>query len=219
MPSSHFHQLNEIVELIVLTDPQSILDVGVGFGKYGFLSREYLELLGGKSRYNDWKRQIDGIEVFEKYLTPIHNLIYNQVYVGNTMDILPTLKTRYDLILLIDVLEHLNHEEGVELLEECKKRGRNIIISTPKDIGSQKDTFDNPFETHKSQWRKEHFDKNFANTFFVPNEYSLICYAGDDIHQVRVDYGKFRVKSKIKKHLPFLRTPYRAIKRIARYLP
>ncbi|MBA7677027.1 hypothetical protein ES703_85275 [subsurface metagenome] len=39
MPTSYYSQLNEIMELIVLTDPKSILDVGVGFGKYGFLSR------------------------------------------------------------------------------------------------------------------------------------------------------------------------------------
>ncbi|MBA7570185.1 hypothetical protein ES708_11933 [subsurface metagenome] len=33
MPSSHWYQLNEIMELIILTQPKSILDVGVGFGK------------------------------------------------------------------------------------------------------------------------------------------------------------------------------------------
>jgi len=32
------------MELITLTNPQCILDVDAGFGKYGFLSREYLEL-------------------------------------------------------------------------------------------------------------------------------------------------------------------------------
>jgi hypothetical protein len=42
MPTSHPHQLNQIVELIMLTDPHSLLDVGIGFGKYGVLAREYL---------------------------------------------------------------------------------------------------------------------------------------------------------------------------------
>jgi len=41
MPSSHLLQLNEIMQLIFLTKPQSLLDIGVGFGKYGVLAQEY----------------------------------------------------------------------------------------------------------------------------------------------------------------------------------
>ena len=63
MPTSHLHQLNAIVEIMMLTDPQSMLDVGVGFGKYGFLAREFLELYDGRDAYADWQRRIDGIEV------------------------------------------------------------------------------------------------------------------------------------------------------------
>ena len=89
MPSSIPQQLNDIVELIIDTNPKSILDVGVGFGKYGFLSREYLELWDGRGQYKDWRRRIDGIEAFKEYLTPIHDFVYNHVYVGNVLDILP----------------------------------------------------------------------------------------------------------------------------------
>ncbi len=70
MPSSHFGQLNEIVELIKLSKPKSVLDIGVGFGKYGVLAREYLELWDEGKKYNDREIRIDGIEAFEKYITP-----------------------------------------------------------------------------------------------------------------------------------------------------
>ena len=106
MPTSHLHQINEIVELIVLTNPQTVLDVGVGFGKYGALAREYLELRDGRNQYHDWQRRIDGIEVFPDYLTPLHDYIYDTVHVGNATEIMPALNLRYDLVLLIDVLEH-----------------------------------------------------------------------------------------------------------------
>ena len=210
MPTSHFSQLNDIVKLIVLTNPKTVLDVGVGFGKYGFLSREYLELCDGRQQYNDWKRRIDGIEVFKKYLTPIHDFIYDHIYIGNAVDILPTLETKYDLILLIDIIEHFDYKEGMKLLEECKKHGRNIIVSTPKGFIPQKQSFGNPFEAHKFQWRKKHFDR-FGNRFFVPHSVSLICYIGDDA---------FRVKSKIKVSmilttvLLFLEFPYRIVKEL-----
>ena len=54
MPFSHFTQLNTILELITLTDPMSMLDIGVGFGKYGVLAREYLELRDGREAYSPW---------------------------------------------------------------------------------------------------------------------------------------------------------------------
>lgn len=179
--------------MIVRCNPKSILDIGVGFGKYGYLSREYLELWDGRQKYDDWQRRIDGIEVWKKYLTPVHKYIYNRIYIGNAIDILPTLKIKYDLILLIDILEHFSYEDGMRLLTECRKRGKNIIISTPLHIGSQKDAFGNPFETHKFQWRKSHFSK-FTDKFFVPNNYSLICFMGVDAFKLKKDLNKPKKK-------------------------
>lgn len=179
MPSSHLLQLNEIMQLIFLSKPQSLLDIGVGFGKFGVLAREYLELWDGRGKYGDWQRRIDGIEVFEEYLTPLHDFIYDNIYIGNALDILPKLDTRYDLILLIDVLEHFPYEDGVRLLEACQAKGRNFLVSTPKDIGAQEDAFDNPCEAHKSQWERHHFDR-FDKYFYVPNTKSHICFIGED---------------------------------------
>ena len=181
------------MELIVNCDPKSVLDVGVGFGKYGFLSREYLELWDGRSDYKNWKRQIDGIEVFSDYLTPVHNYIYDHIYQGNAFDVLPNLEKKYDLILLIDVLEHFEQQQGYEILLECIKHGKNMIISTPKNIGNQKDAFGNVFETHRFQWKKENFEK-FDKKFFLPNKLSLIYFIGDDALIV-----KSKIKSKLKK--------------------
>jgi len=216
MPSSHLHQLNEIMDLIYNANPKSILDIGVGFGKYGFLSREFLELWDGRQQYKNWQVRIDGIEVFKEYLTPVHNFIYDHIYEGNAIDILPTLETKYDLILLIDVLEHFDFEEGSTILSECQKHGRNILISTPKDIGTQKDSFGNVYETHKFQWKSQHFDK-FVDKFYVPNDISLICLLGEDSLKVKeklVENKKPKVnttvKKKIRKNFPGLAKFYRS---------
>lgn len=211
MPSSHYFQLNEIVRLIELTRPQSILDIGVGFGKYGFLAREYLELGNGRINYGEWKIRIDGIEAFKKYLTPVHKFIYDQIYLGNALDILPTLKKRYDLILLVDVLEHFGYRQGMRLLAECKRQGKNMIVSVPKKIGKQKDIFENPFEIHKFSWQKKHFAK-FQDKFFIPNQYSLIFYIGKDFVKIKESYGHSQIRSKIKEKFPFLKPVFRFFK-------
>lgn len=180
MPTSHCGQINEIMKLIIDTDPETLLDIGVGFGKYGFLSREYLELWDGRQEYKNWRRKIDGIEAFEKYITPVHDFVYDKMFIGNAIDILPTLNENYDLILLIDVLEHFEYDDGIMVLDECEKLGKNIIISVPNDIGIQGDCFGNIYETHRFQWTRKHFNK-FANKFILPGKgFSLIVYIGEN---------------------------------------
>ena len=210
MPTSNPYQLNELMELIILSKPKSILDIGMGFGKYGVLSREYLEFYDEQDNYLDWKRRIDGIEAYEGYLTPIHDFIYDNIYVDNAIDVLPTLEIKYDLILMIDVLEHFDYDEGVMLLEECEKLGKNIIISTPLRVGNQKGIFGNPYETHRSQWRKKDFNR-FTNKCFIYNDRSLICYIGNAAHDLKHS-RRSRIKLGIKLLFPVVGTLYRFIK-------
>jgi hypothetical protein len=217
MPSSHAAQINEIVDLILLTNPASVLDIGVGLGKYGLLAREYLELWGqplagewkGKP---GWQRRIDGIEAYERYLNPVHHYIYNQIHIGNAIDVLPRLKERYDLVLLIDVLEHFEREDGLRLLTLCKQRASNLIVSTPRDIGHQEGSWGNPFETHRFQWTDSHFDP--AETVFVPNDESLICYIGERVREARGPMRRAVLRSTILRQTPFfVKNSVRVIKR------
>jgi len=187
MPTSQHQQINEIMSFINWTKPEKLLDIGVGFGKYGFLSRECLELWTTDNHYsnNKWTTEIDGIEVFEKYITPVHKYIYNHIYIGNAIDILPTLEKRYDLILLIDVLEHFDYNQGMLILEQCEIIGTNMIISVPTDIGSQEDCFDNPYERHKFQWTKNHFN-SYNSKFIIPNVGgSMIIYLGKNSQKMK----------------------------------
>ncbi len=211
MPTSHPYQLNEIVELILLANPKTMLDVGVGFGKYGFLAREYLELWDGREKYDEWTRRIDGVEAFPKYLTPIHRFVYNQIYVGNAVDVLPTLEIRYDLLTAIDVLEHFDYESGLLFLNSCCARARTIIISTPKDIGDQKDAFGSSYETHRFQWKPEHL-KQFKDAFFIPEETSFIACFGEDAARIRASLRYSRLIPRLKRCFPLLARLARTIK-------
>ena len=46
MPSSTWHNIETFVEIIRELKPASFLDIGVGNGKWGFLVREYTDVLG-----------------------------------------------------------------------------------------------------------------------------------------------------------------------------
>jgi SAM-dependent methyltransferase len=203
MPSSHYFQLNEIVDLISLTDPGKLLDIGVGFGKYGFLAREYLELWKDGGDYQKWERQIDGIEAFEPYLTPVHKFIYNNVFLGNAIEILPGLKDKYDLILMVDVFEHFTFQDGLKLLGECRKKGKNILISVPIAMSAQEAVYGNEFETHKYGWKKKDF-KDIPDKFYLNNSKSIICFIGEDSSRVRKILKKRRIRAGIINLLDFL---------------
>ena len=88
------------MDIIISLQPFSVLDVGSGFGKYGVLCREYLELWDGRQEYK-FIRRIDGVEAFENYITPLHKFIYNNIYTENIIDFIISMLTIFYLFYII----------------------------------------------------------------------------------------------------------------------
>lgn len=209
MPTSHGHQLNEIVEILQLLQPRTLLDVGVGLGKYGVLAREFLDGRQGRWQKADWQVQIDGIEGFPDYITPLQTAVYNTLHIGEARQLLPTLPTHYDLILLIDVLEHFPKEEGRALLTDLLKAGRNLVVSTPRWFIPQTAVYGNAYETHHTLWHKKEL-AGFAPLCFIPNDISLLCVIGPD--STAVHRQIYALRRQLKRYFPWLVTFYRQIK-------
>lgn len=176
--------------------PNSVLDVGAGFGKYGVLCREFLELWDGRDKY-DFIRRIDAVEVYEKYITPLHNFIYNKIYVDDIKNAVNR-EFYYDIVLLIDVLEHFPKQDGYDIITKVLQKNRGILISTPKNVSHQEDDFENVYETHRSQWSRDDLEK-LGNVFFARDSSSFIVYVGskDDVNSLNRKYPYSR-KGKIK---------------------
>lgn len=175
MPTSDSIQISKIIGLIRKKNPSSILDIGPGFGKYGLLCREYLEIWNRKAYSKEkWKIRIDAIEVFKEYITPIHEYIYNNILIGNAKKLITEINLRYDLILLIDVLEHFNKKDGNKLIKDLRRISNSILLSIPKNIGTQGIMFNNKFEEHKGQWSKEELIISGAK-FFLEDDNKYIC--------------------------------------------
>lgn len=161
--------------------PKTILDLGIGHGKYGYLCREYLELwtTDKNKLYDERDITIDGVEIFQEYITSLQQQIYDTIYVDNILHYLENYHGKvYDLILLIDVLEHMNRNKGKEVIAGIKKTGKNIIISTPVVMGKQDMKFGNPFEKHICEWSMKQLQKQFPRAQFFSRANSLIMYSG-----------------------------------------
>jgi hypothetical protein len=162
MPSSRPHTIPTVIHLLRQIKPRSILDVGVGFGKWGHLFREYTDILAAEKdppRYQreNWQVRIDGIEGHAAYLTEMHRFLYNHIHIGNACAILPELPP-YDLIFMGDVIEHLDKEQGYRLLMDgVAKATRAVIVSTPKEDTGQEDLCGNELERHRSVWSAKDF--------------------------------------------------------------
>jgi tetratricopeptide (TPR) repeat protein len=134
--------------------PSSILDVGVGNGKIGFIARDLLDvMLGERYRKQDWQTRIDGIELFAPYIQDHQKAIYDTIYIGDAHEIIDTLGN-YDLIIAGDVLEHFEKEKAWQFLDKCAVRcNKYIILNLPLGEGwHQPDIYGNPHERHLSVW-------------------------------------------------------------------
>ena len=211
MPTSHFSQVQDICGLIFYLDPGSMLDIGCGFGKYGFLAREYLEVWDVRFKPGRWNRRIEAIEGFAECLTPAHKFIYDQVHVGNALEILPKLAGPYDLVLLIDALEHFERSDGLETLRQCRRLGRNVIVSTPHRVSRQGEVFGNPFEQHRSKWTRADLAP-FGPACFVPHDDSLIALLGEGADMIARTLRYQRVRRFVRRYVPFLKFVYRRMR-------
>lgn len=202
MPTSHYLQINEIIQIVKYVRPSSVLDIGVGFGKYGMLLREYLKFWSPADDLGTRSEIIDGIEAFESYITPGQKYYYDSIYIGNALDVLPSLQ-HYDLILLIDVLEHLDAEEGNRLLTLCQKKAGHILISTPIKMNVQGTVYGNDYEIHKYQWKPKDFER-LSNSVRRTNYKSLIYLVGKDSKKIIANIKLENFKVYINYRFPWL---------------
>jgi len=157
MPVSSYDHVSEVMHVITRVQPAKILDVGVGFGKWGILCREGLDVTSGRIQKTDWQTQIDGIEIFEQYRNPLWDIAYNRVIIGDILEMIEDLP-EYDLILLCDVIEHFEKQIGYGLLLRLMEKSKVIILSSPRGFMAQGAVWDNAYEEHKSGWTKRDFN-------------------------------------------------------------
>jgi hypothetical protein len=160
MPTSFHDALDVVLPFVIGLDPARVLDVGIGFGKYGFLFREYLDVArrgdgGGRPRVT-----VDGIEAHAPYVTRLQREIYDEIHVGDALTVLPALDP-YDLVFAADVLEHFRPADGRSFLDACAARATlGTLVVTPVRHLPQGPRFGNDYERHRSHWTAGDFARH-----------------------------------------------------------
>lgn len=167
MPTSDHSYITDTITIVRRLKPASILDIGVGFGKWGFLFREYLDVMAGRPFPKAWKTIIHGVEIFPRYCQEYPHFGYDHVYNDNILAIIDSLP-QYDLIFASDVIEHIEKERAKSLLSKLRERSKYLLCNIPlgKRWLSQGECYSNPHEAHISSWDWSDFkDDTYRNQY------------------------------------------------------
>lgn len=158
-------------------NPQSILEVGVGFGKWGVVAREYLEAWQGRFRREEWKVRIEGIEIFEGYRNPVWDAAYDRIHIGDASRILKNLG-QFDVGLICDVIEHIEKPAGRVLIDELLAHCRTVIVTTPLSFWPQGEEHGNASQEHLCLWCPEDFSDYIGRTVELGATFAAVISLG-----------------------------------------
>jgi len=160
MGTSNWQNISYCVELIRKINPRKILDAGSGFGRWGMLSREFLEVWDGKIHSQDWNLQIDSVEVYNRNIEDYYKYFYTNTYNTDIYDFVNSTDEFYDLIIIGDMLEHLDKDRAYDVLSKCIDISRFVILNIPLGkYWEQEALYGNDYERHLSYWNLSDFRK------------------------------------------------------------
>jgi len=137
-----------------------------------------------------------GVDIFEPYLIESKEKgIHKDYIVADIMELEKVIPSKsFDAVIALDLIEHLEKEDGFKLIEMMTKIAKKkIIIFTPNGFQPQRAFDDNPWQEHKSGWYVEDFDALKFNSYghgglkILRGERSLLRFKPDFIWS-RISY-------------------------------
>lgn len=167
MPGSYDFFKKEVKSHLVaeLKDRSThILDVGPGYGTYGNLLKPEFE-------------NVDAIEVWEPYVNQFNlRSIYKNVHIGN---ILSFDYSKYDYLILGDVLEHISKEDAVSLLQDITNKNKRCLVAVPY-LYHQGSHEGNDYETH--------LQPDLTHEVFLDRYKGMKCLYRNDLYGYYTNY-------------------------------
>lgn len=148
----------------VLTSPnlrtKRVLDCGAGSGIYGAMIRNWIDR-GHPSNHHTYIMAIEGFSDYTNQPNYSHYNCIHRMTIQEWLKWDATKRDRFEVILLLDVLEHFEKPEGLEVLEGLQSRlapGGALIVATPSVDIPQGAIWGNVLETHRALWTAEELE-------------------------------------------------------------
>lgn len=147
-----------VTSILQTRRPRVILDLGCGWGRWGCLAREFLELWDHRWSKDEWITKIYGVDINPNNWTPIHRYVYDLTVTADLRHVTPAddpFAVDVDLVLLTDVIEHLPKPDAWTVIDRWRKVCA-VLIGVPIGPGWERGGFpDNDHEAHISEWHYE----------------------------------------------------------------
>ena len=135
------------IQTRLAADLDSLLDVGCGVHSPLSALKPSLKRLTGLDNFKAYVDESSRRNLHHDYVlgsaTELHSLIHDK---------------EYDCVASIDVIEHLNREDGYALLKNMERIARRMaIVFTPNGFLPQEMYDDNPGQLHLSGWTTSDF--------------------------------------------------------------
>lgn len=125
-----------------------VLDVGAGIRPQTLMKAKIHACIEPHDEYAKWLKD-NGYYVLE----------------STALDVLPKMH-ELDTVIMLDVIEHMTKEEGLEVIRLCREKAKQIVIFTP--LGFCKQAYEDgdkdawgmngtKWQTHRSGWEPSEF--------------------------------------------------------------
>lgn len=125
-----------------LQDCESVLDLGCG--------------PNSPLRYCKNIKYSVGVEAFAPYIEESKKRSIHTKYLHKKIEEIDFPENTFDVVIMVEVLEHLPKEVGKRILKKAENWAKKkIIISSPNSFIPQKQVDNNPWQKHISSWDYE----------------------------------------------------------------
>lgn len=139
--------------ILKLIDGDRVLDLGCGFGKWGTLLKScWFDTAHHTATERLAPAFVAGLDRHRPNLARLRGRDeYHGLAQGDACR-LPFADKSFDVVLAVELIEHLMEEEGMQLLQEMQRVAKkSVILSTPQ-YPERRAGNANPYEWHRSIW-------------------------------------------------------------------
>lgn len=146
--------------------PLTVVDIGPGQGTYAKLC---------KGKRSHWV----GIEAWAPYVDQFNlNALYDEIVISDIRHTdLKSIHAGPDLVIIGDVLEHMNREDAIAVTYKLLGWGKHVLISVPLRHRDQHAVHGNWFETHQpDRWKFGHMLKELDHKIIKAKRGKVLGY-------------------------------------------
>lgn len=145
-------------------NPQTMLDVGIGYGEMGRIAKEEVPNL-----------EVDGIEVWLPYLANRKCSLksYKRIIVADALDLIDKM-WEVDITIFYDVLEHFKREDAIRVLKYYTSISRmGLLVCVPLGDYPQGTCLGNSYEAHLDTWQAHELEALGGKPVYIGKRNSL----------------------------------------------